>query len=129
MGIEDEQDAYINGLYAKIKEVLPKGFNPSEVIKDSTLYDKVIELLNIRNNIDSYFNNAEFIKALDIFKNMSNYKNGLTRETFIKKINHTLERIKTKYLNMVKVYQKYMMRSGIMIRGDVISILANSFAF
>jgi 8-oxo-dGTP pyrophosphatase MutT (NUDIX family) len=129
MGLEDEQDAYINGLYAKIKEGLPRGFTPSEVIKDSALYDKVIELLNIRNNIDSYFNNEEFIKALDMFKNVSNYKNGLTSETFRKKINHTLERIKTKYLNMVKAYQKYMTRSGMMIRGDVISILANSFSF
>lgn len=129
MGLEDEQDAYINGLYAKIKEGLPRGFTPSEVIKDSALYDKVIELLNIRNNIDSYFNNEEFIKALDMFKNVSNYKNGLTSETFRKKINHTLERIKTKYLNMVKAYQKYMTRSGMMIRGDVISILTNSFSF
>ena len=129
MGLEDEQDAYINGLYAKIKEGLPKGFTPSEVIKDSALYDKVIELINIRDNIDSYFANDEFIEALDNFKMMSNYKNELTKETFIKKINHTLQRIKTKYLNMVKAYQKYMRRSGMMIRGDVISILANSFSF
>lgn len=129
MGLEDEQDAYINGLYAKIKEGLPKGFTPSEVIKDSALYDKVIELINIKDNIDSYFANDEFIEALDNFKMMSNYKNELTKETFIKKINHTLQRIKTKYLNMVKAYKKYITRSGMMIRGDVISILANSFSF
>ena len=129
MGLEDEQDAYINGLYAKIKEGLPKGFTPSEVIKDSALYDKVIELINIRDNIDSYFANDEFIEALHNFKMMSNYKNELTKETFIKKINHTLQRIKTKYLNMVKAYKKYITRSGMMIRGDVISILANSFSF
>ena len=129
MGMNDEQDAYINGIYAAIKENLPKGVSPDEIVRRSQLYDKVIELINIRDNIDAYFSNSEFIEALKMFKNTSKYKNGLTRETFIKKINYTLARIKVKYLNMIKAYQKYITRSGMMIRGDVISILAKSFAF
>ena len=36
---------------------------------------------------------------------------------------------KSKYLNMIKAYKKYITRSGMMIRGDVISILANRFSF
>lgn len=129
MGMNDEQDAYINGMYAAIKESLPKGVSPDEIVRRSQLYDKVIELINIRDNIDAYFSNSEFIEALKMFKNTSKYKNGLTKETFLKKINHTLVRIKEKYLNMIKAYQKYITRSGMMIRGDVISILAKSFAF
>ena len=129
MGMNDEQDAYINGMYAAIKENLPKGVSPDEIVRRSQLYDKVIELIDIRDNIDAYFSNSEFIEALKMFKKASKYKNGLTKETFLKKINYTLARIKEKYLNMIKAYQKYITRSGMMVRGDVISVLAKSFAF
>lgn len=127
MGLNDEQDAYINGLYADIKENIPHNMFSGDFIKKSALYFKIVELINIRNNLDKYFSNNEFMAALEKFKKYSKYKNGLTKETFLKKIDYTLNRIKIKFLNMIKAYQKYLTRSGIAIRSDVISLIVGQF--
>ena len=127
MGLNDEQDAYINGLYASIKEGLLNGVQPCDIVKQSPLYQKVRELIEIRSKLDSYFSNEEFLKAIALFKQYSKYKNGLTKETFLKKINYTLERIKKKFFNMLKAYQKFMTRGGAIVHGDVISLIIQQF--
>lgn len=127
MGLNDEQDAYINGLYAGIKNALTNGVQPYEYVRKSELYQKVHELIEIRNNLDSYFSNEEFLKILDLFKQYSNYNKGLNKETFLKKINFTLDRIKKKFLTMIKAYQKFLTRSGIVIHGDIVGLIVQQF--
>lgn len=127
MGLNDEQDAYINGLYASIKKNLANGILPNQFIKETPLYKKVYWLVNIRENLDSYFSNEEFINALNRFSQMSRYKKPITKELFLKKINYILVRIKSKFLNMIEAYKKYVTVSGLMIRGDIVSMIVQQF--
>lgn len=129
MGLNDEQDAYINGLYAGIKNAIINRVQPYEYVRKSELYHKVRELIEIRNNLDSYFSNEDFLKMLDLFKQHSHYKKGLNKETFLKKINYILDRIKKKFFNMLKAYQRFIYSGGMIIRGDIIGAIIQQFVF
>lgn len=127
MGLNDEQDAYINGLYASIKNALLSGIQPNEVVKESPLYQKVRELINIKNNLDVYFSNEEFLKYVEIFNQSLKYNKALTKETFLKKINYILERIKKKFFNMIKAYQKFILSGGMIVHGDIVGLIIQQF--
>lgn len=127
VGLNEEQDAFVNGLYASIKYNLANGVLPNQFIKDTTLYNRMRELIIIRENLDKCFSNNEFIEALNRFSQMSRYKKPITKELFLKKINYTLNRIKSKFLNMIKAYKKYVTVSGLMIRGDIVSMIVQQF--
>jgi hypothetical protein len=88
MGLNDEQDAYINGLYAQIKNNLHNGALPRHFIKQTPFYQKVGEIKSIKNNIDSYFSNENFLCAVERFKRQSKYKKPITKDLLINKINY-----------------------------------------
>lgn len=106
MSREDEQDAFINGLYGILKEefLYHQNINVVQIFNKSPLYQKIKELKSALNNLSQ-------LSAIDIAEYLKPYKTKETNLTYKKLMNlgkNTLKRLNKKTVLMLNHYRDYM---------------------
>jgi hypothetical protein len=127
MLLKDEQDAYINGLYASIKNNYMNGIMPYKTIGQSPLIAKIKELLDIKEMLNELFADQKFINELNYFEKNIHYYKHLNKTEFEKKIDIIIERLCIKFANMIKAFQKFLLNSGMRVNGKLNNLTLSMF--
>lgn len=113
---EEEQDCFINGLFAQLKADFPtQDWQIIDVCQNSELYKIVDELIYFKNNYGKYLNNPEFIKEIERLE--QDNRIDINRNSLRKRIDLILLRIEKKFKNMLKYYKKWCYCNG--YRGEI----------
>lgn len=110
MSREDEQDAFINGLYGKLKEEFLGHFNinASDIFYNSELCKKIGEVKTALNNLSQ----TPIEKINEYLKVYNTNKNSLTYKKLMNLGRNTLSRLSQKTARMFKHYEKFMYSKG-----------------
>lgn len=114
MMMEDEQDCFINGLYAQFKKNTPIYDDDFyKIIENSSFYDIIEELADLKKNYDIYITDQNFVNAINKCCQIANKYNIKMSQKIIKQhINTAINRIQEKYNNMLNHYFYYLGRDG-----------------
>lgn len=110
MSREDEQDAFINGLYGKLKEEFLEHFNinASDIFYNSELCKKISEVKAALNNLSQ----TPIEKINDYLKVYNTNKSSLTYKKLMNLGRNTLIRLNQKTARMFKHYERFMYSKG-----------------
>lgn len=113
---EEEQDCFINGLFAQLKADFPtQDWQIINICENSEIYKIAEELLYFKTNYNNYLNNPEFIK--EISKLEQDKRIDINRSSLRKRIDLILLRLEKKFKNMLKYYRKWCYSNG--YRGEI----------
>lgn len=110
MSREDEQDAFINGLYGKLKEEFLQHFNinASDIFYNSELCKKICEVKTALDNLSQ----TPIDKINECLKVYNTNTTSLTYKKLMNLGRNTLARLNQKTARMFKHYENYMYSKG-----------------
>lgn len=114
MMMEDEQDCFINGLYAQFTTQLPIYDDDFyRIIENSSFYNIIEGLGDLKKNYNNYITDQNFINAINKCSQIANkYNLKMSLKILRRHIETTTSRIQEKYNNMLNHYFEYLGKRG-----------------
>ena len=110
---EDEQDAYINGLYAQLKQNFYNGdLDIRKAFVNSALYGKLMEVQNSENEIRSNIGTKELGEIISRWNTNQTF---LTKRKLLSLAENIYPRMERKLASMFKHFQQLLLKNGMKI--------------
>lgn len=110
---EDEQDAYINGLYAQLKQNFYNGdLDIRKTFVNSALYRKLMEVQNSENEIRSNIGTKELGEIISRWNTNQTF---LTKRKLLSLAENIYPRMERKLASMFKHFQQLLLKNGMKI--------------